>query len=591
MRPNKFTCSIVVLVLASVVAAAQSAAPTAQPAGSNANMPVFHVESKLVLVDVVVTDKSGNVIEGLKPADFQLNEGGKPQRIRFFEEHTAPRAKAPMQLPKLPAGQYTNFPTDPPKSTINILLFDLLNTAPNDLVYAKKQMLKALQNLPPGKQMSLFILSGGLTMVQGPSGDTATLVRVAQAMSNDVGTGRLVKSQAQAAGESTAAAVMESQAGPSQVVPGAGGGSTGSVGTPDPIAERIRTSLMKETKFNTDDRVGATLIALEALARMVSGYPGRKNLIWITGGVPFEIGADTKADKYHRFSEKREYLPMMVKAGSMLADAQIAIYPVDVSGLSVQGVNMMTSGNAIGGSGAQYRTTLDDQHTEAFNNRVTMEDLADKTGGQAFVGSNDLAKSITNAVQFGERYYTLAYVPTNQNWDGNFRPIEVRTERGGIKLTYRKGYLAVADRPPSKDDAVKTLAAAMQLGMPTSTALLMRVAVQPPDAQSPKVRIDYAVAADEVQFTVETDHSRRAMVDFMAAAWDEKGKVVDHTFYPMAATIKPGADDSQLRGGLPAHQELDLKPGKYNVCLGVMDRTTQKIGTVWVELVVPPEKK
>src|ERR1019366_732053 len=116
--------------------------------------PVFHAQSKLVVVDVVVTDRSGKAITGLKVSDFQLTENGTLQQLRVFEEHsvapTSPRATPP----RLPPGQYTNFPVDPPRDSLNILLFDMLNTRAEDRQWARTQMLKALQKLPPGQQVA-----------------------------------------------------------------------------------------------------------------------------------------------------------------------------------------------------------------------------------------------------------------------------------------------------------------------------------------------------------------------------------------------------------------------------------------------------
>jgi hypothetical protein len=59
----------------------------------------------------------------------------------------------------------------------------------------------------------------------------------------------------------------------------------------------------------------------------------------------------------------------------------------------------------------------------------------------------------------------------------------------------------------------------------------------------------------------------------------------------MTTTIQPDASESALRTGLPGHLELDLKPGKYLLGLGVMDRASVKIGSVWVKLVVPETAK
>jgi VWFA-related protein len=156
---------------------------TPQEAGPGIeSTPVFHAQSKLVVVDVVVTDKSGKPVTGLKASDFRLSENGKPQHVSVFEERSAALALTPETPPTLPPNQYTNLPTDSPKSSLNLLLFDMLNTPANEQQWAQQQMLRALQKLPPEQQVALFVLGGGLMMVQGMSGDTDTLIKAANAI-------------------------------------------------------------------------------------------------------------------------------------------------------------------------------------------------------------------------------------------------------------------------------------------------------------------------------------------------------------------------------------------------------------------------
>src|SRR5271167_3592209 len=92
-------------------AAANSPPQTAQPdAASSDPTSVFHVDTRLVVVDVVATAHDGEPVRGLEKDSFQLLEDGKPQRIQIFEEHVP--AVQPAHLPdiKLPADEYTNFP-------------------------------------------------------------------------------------------------------------------------------------------------------------------------------------------------------------------------------------------------------------------------------------------------------------------------------------------------------------------------------------------------------------------------------------------------------------------------------------------------
>src|ERR1041384_6614632 len=73
------------------------------------NLPLFQSKVRVVLVDVVVTNTKGESVAGLVKNDFEILEEKQPQKISFFEEHKAPTA-APLKLPPMPAGVFTNFP-------------------------------------------------------------------------------------------------------------------------------------------------------------------------------------------------------------------------------------------------------------------------------------------------------------------------------------------------------------------------------------------------------------------------------------------------------------------------------------------------
>src|SRR5262249_35572476 len=45
----------------------------------------FKVSTQLVVETVVVKDKDGNSVDGLKASDFTVTENGQPQTIKFFE--------------------------------------------------------------------------------------------------------------------------------------------------------------------------------------------------------------------------------------------------------------------------------------------------------------------------------------------------------------------------------------------------------------------------------------------------------------------------------------------------------------------------
>ena len=103
-------------------------APTQQQPSSSA-VPTLRAGTQLVIVDVVVTDKSQKPVHGLKVSDFSLTEENVPQSIKHFEEHAAltpaDATKFPT-LPKMPPGVFTNYVPEPVNGAVNLSYFSTL---------------------------------------------------------------------------------------------------------------------------------------------------------------------------------------------------------------------------------------------------------------------------------------------------------------------------------------------------------------------------------------------------------------------------------------------------------------------------------
>src|SRR5215469_3505594 len=66
------------------VAQAQDAAPPAQPPAQTNTIPVIKTETRLVLLDTVVTDKKGQYVPNLESKNFKVWEDNKEQSIKTF---------------------------------------------------------------------------------------------------------------------------------------------------------------------------------------------------------------------------------------------------------------------------------------------------------------------------------------------------------------------------------------------------------------------------------------------------------------------------------------------------------------------------
>jgi VWFA-related protein len=140
--------------------------------------PTIRVTTRMVLVDVVVTDKQGKPVPGLRAEDFIVEEKGKSQKIASFT--TSPEAGSNPE--PLPPGIYTNRAQyRAPGGPITVLLLDALNTAFKDQAYARQQMLKFVQQqYRPGQRMAVFTLTGQLRVLQDFTSDPQILYSALQ---------------------------------------------------------------------------------------------------------------------------------------------------------------------------------------------------------------------------------------------------------------------------------------------------------------------------------------------------------------------------------------------------------------------------
>ena len=77
------------------------------------------------------------------------------------------------------------------------------------------------------------------------------------------------------------------------------------------------------------------------------------------------------------------------------------------------------------------------------NDRATMKTIAEQTGGEAFVNTNDLKRVINRSLDDGSTYYTLAYTPPKDDGSGGYHRVVVKIPNKNLKLAYRRGYYSI----------------------------------------------------------------------------------------------------------------------------------------------------
>jgi VWFA-related protein len=561
-------------IMAGVSASAQDAAS----AGT------IRLTSRLVFVNVIVRDHSGQVVHGLTQQDFKVEEDGRPQKVDFFEAHSFDQAAI------LPTAQSATTATAPLEfanvekrdvqaGAINIILFDLLNTPKTDQLYARKQLLQFVQNLPAGQNVALFVLTDRLHMLQNFTGSSDRLLAAAKAIAlDDQGT---IRSKGETQQDKDFVMAMARM--------GAGGASGG-----------LERSLAIGDALDSDHRGHLTIQALGELARATSGYSGRKNLLWLSESFPVSLGAQLE-DVHFRSTPD---LPEARETANLVADAEVSIYPISLLGLETSGVQAASNGagsvgllggppaiptldNTVAGPtrsapSAQIGDTLQDQFTSRSALRAALNDLADQTGGEATVGSNDFAGALRRSMLDGSNYYTIAYRPTNEKWNGHFRKIHVELAGKSGSLAYRRGYFATADSHHANDSA-QELHFALQPETPEATMLPLRARVRLPDAQHPEVHVDSILDPRNAAFTTTADGKRHAQLLVLLIALndgEQQAATPPQTSGVLNLDLTPDQYKIAITSGIPLHQDLKLKPGRYRLRLGVSDMTTHDLGTL-----------
>jgi VWFA-related protein len=550
----------------------------------------IRIITRLVYVDVVVHDSSGRLVRGLTQNDFKVLEDGKSQQIDFFTAHTydigAPRPTAP---PPVAKNVFTNVPDRGPVGSVNIVLFDLVNTSAQDQQYARKQMLDFLKALPPGQQVALFVLSDQLHMFQSFTGSSDLLVAAAKLINPK--NMRLYQSDAEQQRDIDRLGVMQDAL---------GGRDPGS------SIQALANQLTFENEQTAEIRQRVTLMAFAQISHAAAGYPGRKNLFWLSGSFPFSLTLQAQ----YNITAPLQYstLPMadmraadvnaVADTAKVIADAQIAVYPISAAGLEVGGVGVDVSGSAMaamtgssgvtsGGNGSNsVKHTLGDTEAQQFTNRSTlhsaMNDIAYETGGEAIFGSNDLAGALRRSIEDGSNYYTLAYRPQNHDWDGKFRKIAVEMADHGYSLSYRRGYFAFADQITTEDTA-QALNVALQPGAPESTLLLLKGKIDLPDAQQPDIHVETTVDPAAVDFSTDAAGHRHAKLLVLLVALSDSLNQPENppqTSGVIRLDLDPATYAGILKDGIRFQQKLTLKPGRYRMRIGVTDMNNKRLGTL-----------
>ncbi len=590
MRPAKLSFKGIGAFFAAVALLAQPLEPAlGQQQKPELPPPALRVLVRLVLVDAVVTDKDGKLVTGLGAQDITVLEDGKPQKVTSFSfEQPAELARAlRSQISPLPPNVTTSRPAyRAPQGTPVILLIDALNTPVNDQARARLELLRYVNTqLQPGQQVAVYTLTRSLRLLQDFTDDAALLKIAIESFHPTVPREQQIADLTQRLPRLSGAQPELRRV----------------YQDPALVVSRLRDFYTEEANVATDARVGVTLTAFRAIAQAVTGLPGRKSLVWVSGSFPLatysriiQYGATPTNDPNY-VSVDRQYEDVLRETASRLNDAQIAVYPVDARGLlgSLLGGAETTGLNAAGmlKMGAEYAQDIQLAGRSLQEAQASMEQIAGDTGGLVYKNQNDLDHAVALSVQDGATYYLLGYSPEGKA-DGKFHKIEVKVNHSGVTVRARRGYFAGApgDNKTAKAREAEVMMA-MQPGSPGATGITFDARVVPPTpAAKMKVPADFIVDATTLASEDAGGGNKRLAVEFHVAAYSPDGKLAGQHDVAIKPTLKPADFAALQQQGLPHHAELQLPPGRFTLRFGVVDQLTGVIGTADLPLVLEGPK-
>ena len=200
----------------------------------------------------------------------------------------------------------------------------------------------------------------------------------------------------------------------------------------------LRTIRRSAGIYGADDRLQLSLTALENLVRREATLPGRKILLWVSPGWPILSGPNIQLTN----KQQNSIYASVMNLSNQLRAANITLYAI----------------NPLGAGESPERTFYYEQFVKGITKpsqaqlgNLSLQVLAEQSGGKVFSSSNDTAALLTHALDDGKAYYELAYTPPASERPGEYHHIEVKLADPGLSARTRDGYYtAPINDPPAK---------------------------------------------------------------------------------------------------------------------------------------------
>ncbi|MEA2203449.1 MAG: hypothetical protein QOE77_225 [Blastocatellia bacterium] len=577
----------------SLLASATYAQQTNRPESSERIDEVIRINTALVQTEVMVFDRKGRFVRDLKPEQFQLNLNGTKQPVSFFERVTAGSALEAIQLSaargSVPGKAELHNTNVAPIERGRMLFFflDDVHLSPASLVRAREALQKFVdEQMNPNDQVAIVSTSGQIGFLQqltdNPVVLHAAIARLNYKMNPEAYTGKTQISEYMASqvldsgNRELYAYLLESIKVEQQMGPGNRHGDHGlaaSYSAAPYLRNRLR-QINAQGRLTTDETLGG----LESLMQSSAALPGRKVVFFLSDG--FIIN-----------ERKAGALETLQRVTQAAARAGVIVYTMDLRGPAV------SLGSSVDASTNNYADASARRAGVAFGEINAMQEplklIADETGGRAIFNSNSIGDGIRQAIAETSDYYLLAWrADSAEALQGKPRVEVTIKDRPELQVRFRSNYTP-ASATPAKSTADNNEKKNVVATSAEAELLTARDAVYPQKALPVSLAVGYvnspatgtllkASMQIERQFLSSDENgSKKAEVDVIGVAVDDRGQF---SSFKQVLTVVP--DPGSQQRAVTWNQQLQLKPGLYQVRVAVRERSSGRMGSAmeWIEI-------
>jgi VWFA-related protein len=581
-----------------------------QQISSTQQMPSFKVQTSLVVVDVTVRDRQGNLVGDLKKGDFKIYEDNVLQDIAIYTLENipigqtgganapvatppvaTPAAKPPATAPPATAPPATTPPattppaTTPPATTPPVTTPPATTppatTPPPTAATATATAKPKIINLTTTPDVKAEELAGKRMVIlffDLSSSQTEDLIRSVESaktfVTKEAGPQDLVAIATFSSTLQLLQDLTNDQKVLLQILNGLVSTESGDAATED-LSDTTTSddTFVPDTTqfniFNTDRR----MMAIETIAKMYRDFPEKKALLYFSGGVT-TTGVENNAQIRSTVDNANR--------------SNMQIYPVDTRGL----VAMAPGGNASqaspGGRGMYSGSSMTRQMSDLASSQETLTTLSHDTGGALFQDSNNMSLAYHKVQEDTRIYYVLGYYSSNAREDGKYRKIRVEVSRPDVKLEHRPGYFASkAFAQLNQQERDLQLQQALAVDVPfDEVPFILQADCFHNDNTTNLVPLSIELKGDGIQFA-DKGTQKLGQFEVIAEATDSKGNVKALARDNVQVRLPADSAEKIRAGGILYSNGFQLRPGDYKLKMIVRDNGNGKIGSFEQAIAVP----